>query len=311
VKILLVDDTVTERMIMTALLKNLGYEIVSAENGQQALDLYNKEYFDLVLLDVVMPVMDGYETSRQIRAMSKTEYDWTPIILLSGRTEPNDIATGIKAGADDYLTKPVDLVILSAKMQAMQRIATMRQRLLEISAELEEANASLQRMANVDALTELTNRRQMDKYFERMLSHCARSKLPLSIIMLDIDYFKDYNDHYGHPAGDSCLKKIAKILERSITRPIDMAARYGGEEFIVILPETPLEGAQHLAESIRSGIEKLSIPHAKSLDYGKVTVSLGVAGALPSDKADMQNVIKEADLALYQAKQNGRNRVFP
>lgn len=310
-KILLVDDTVTERMIMTALLKNLGHEVICAENGQQAVGLYTAEHFDLILLDVVMPVMDGYEASQQIRSLNHGDGDWTPIILLSGRTEPDDIAAGIKAGADDYLTKPVDLVILSAKMQAMQRISSMRRRLLEVSAELEEANSKLQRLANIDALTELTNRRQMNKYLERMLLHCARSALPLSIIMLDIDYFKDYNDHYGHPAGDSCLKKVAKILERSITRPIDMAARYGGEEFIIILPETQVVGAHHLAEKIRLGIENLSIPHVKSEEYGKVTASFGVSSILPTEASTLQHLIKEADQALYQAKESGRNRVCP
>jgi len=305
-KILVVDDTKSERLILTHYLEELGHDIICGENGQQAVDLSQKHNPDLILLDVIMPIMDGHEATRQIRSLNN---DWIPIIFLSARVRASDIAAGIEAGGDDYLTKPVDQTVLTAKMHAMQRIAAMRHRLIEVSSELEEANATLQHLAHVDALTGLTNRRHLDEHLSSMITTCAKNKKTLSVIMIDIDHFKTYNDTYGHLAGDSCLKKVAKILKRTVTRPCDMVARYGGEEFSVILPETPLEGAQHVAEEIRANIEKLSIPHAGSPNIKKVTASFGVTSLIPKLSHESHHLLHKADQALYEAKESGRNQV--
>ncbi|VAX10994.1 Response regulator [hydrothermal vent metagenome] len=305
-KILIVDDTKTEQIILTSLLKKLGHKVICGENGTQAIALYQSHNPDLILLDVIMPEMDGHEAARRIRSLSG---DWIPIIFLSGRVHAADIAAGIEAGGDDYLTKPVDHTVLTAKVHAMQRIAAMRHQLIKVTSELEEANTALQRLAHIDSLTGLTNRRHLDAHLTNMVATCAKTKQPLSVIMIDVDYFKRYNDTYGHPAGDSCLKKIAKVLKRTVTRPCDMTARYGGEEFSVILPDTPLNGAKHVAETIRSNIEKLSIPHTGSPDFNKVTASFGVASLVPEPDCENHHLLHKADKALYEAKENGRNQV--
>lgn len=305
-KILLADDTLTELKLISSYLKKMGHEVIDANNGQEALDIYTNEDIDLVLMDAVMPVMDGYTAAREIR---QRKDGWVPIIFLSARTEPDDIAAGIEAGGDDYITKPVNEVILAAKMTAMARIAAMRQRLLEVSRELEKANIELQKLADVDGLTGLANRRSIDSYLEHEIARCIREDHPIAAIMIDLDHFKAYNDHYGHLAGDNCLKKIAQILDHEIKRPGDLAGRFGGEEFCAILSNTDREGALFVAETLRATVENLRIPHEGSPDIKHVTLSLGVAVHLPSPSFPINQLLDDADKALYHAKQSGRNRV--
>jgi diguanylate cyclase (GGDEF)-like protein len=304
--ILLVDDTRTEQHIMTVRLNDMGHDVICCSNGKEAVDLYNQYDFDLVLMDVIMPIMDGYEAAQEIR---KQEDDWVPIIFLSGRTDPDDIAAGIEAGGDDYLTKPVDETILAAKMSAMQRIAAMRHRLISVSHDLELANDELQKLANADGLTGLANRRIIDEYLEKETARSIRSEHPIAVIMIDIDNFKLYNDNYGHIAGDSCLKKVAKVLKNSVRRPEDLVGRYGGEEFCVILPNTDLTGATFVAERIRSEVEERNIPHAKSTIGNVVTLSVGVSSRVPGSKSTATQLLSDADKALYKAKEAGKNQV--
>ncbi len=304
--ILLVDDTRTEQHIMTVRLNEMGHEVICCSNGQEAIELYNKYDFDLVLMDVIMPIMDGHEAARRIRTL---ENDWVPIIFLSGRTSPDDIAAGISAGGDDYLSKPVDETVLAAKMTAMQRIAAMRHRLISVSNELESANSELQKLANADGLTGLANRRIIDQYLEKETARSIRSEHPIAVIMMDLDNFKAYNDTYGHVAGDSCLKKISKVLKNTVRRPEDLVGRYGGEEFCVILPNTDMSGAMYVAERIRAEVQGLKIPHAKNANLNVVTLSLGAASRVPGQKAPSTQLINDADKALYKAKLAGRNQV--
>lgn len=304
-KILLVDDTQTERLILSAYLEKLGHTIVNAENGHQAIELYKSESPDLVLMDVIMPEMDGHEAARCIRADGS---DWVPIIFLSGRVASGDIVAGIEAGGDDYLTKPVDFAVLGAKMTAMQRIAKMRLKLLEVSNELASANAELKKLVNIDGLTGLANRRYLNKYLRVEIARSMRSKKELSVIMCDVDFFKKYNDKYGHLKGDDCLKSVAKALATSCKRTTDLVARYGGEEFAVILPDTDSESAYKLAEAMRQSVEGLDEEHAIS-DLGKVTISLGVFSSHPKNKDATEQLLNKADEALYEAKQRGRNKV--
>ncbi len=305
-RILLVDDTRTDRMIMNAYLKKLEHEIIVGENGEQAIDLYRKCKPDLVLLDVIMPVMDGHEVARRIRALKG---EWVPIIFLSARTNAGDIAAGIEAGGDDYLTKPVDQTVLAAKMRAMQRIAAMRQRLLDVSTELESANAALQRLVDVDGLTGLANRRHLDRHLAQEAGRCARYKQPLSVIMADVDHFKTFNDLFGHLAGDDCLVSVSRVFEMGIKRSSDLAARYGGEEFCLVLPDTSAHAAQEKAEEIRLAVEALGITHAgTSVSSEVVTLSLGVATRVPKPGISPETLLLEADKALYHAKKAGRNK---
>lgn len=304
--ILLVDDTRTEQHIMTVRLNDMGHDVICCSNGKEAIDLYNEYDFDLVIMDVIMPVMDGYEAAQEIR---KQEDDWVPIIFLSGRTDPDDIAAGIEAGGDDYLTKPVDETILAAKMSAMKRIAAMRHRLISVSNDLENANDELQKLANADGLTGLANRRIIDEYLDKETARSIRSEQPIAVIMIDIDNFKLYNDTYGHLAGDSCLKKVSKVLKNSVRRPEDLVGRYGGEEFCVVLPNTDMTGASFVAERIRSDVEELNIPHAKSTVGSVVTLSVGISNRVPGSKSTATQLLSDADKALYKAKSAGKNQV--
>jgi diguanylate cyclase (GGDEF)-like protein len=304
-KILLVDDTKTERLIVSAYLKKLGHTTICAENGHQAIELFKSKSPDLVLMDVIMPEMDGHEAARCLR---KNESDWVPIIFLSGRVAAEDIVAGIEAGGDDYLTKPVDFTVLSAKMTAMQRIAKMRQKLIGVSSELAQANAELKKLVNIDGLTGLANRRYLDEYLRVEIARSMRNKHELSVILCDVDFFKKYNDTYGHLKGDDCLKSVAKALESACKRSTDLLARYGGEEFAVILPDTNGENAAMLANQMRQAIEDLNEDHSAS-DLGKVTISMGVYCAVPQSKDESEKMLHKADEALYEAKQTGRNRV--
>ncbi len=305
--ILLVDDTRTEQHIMTVRLSDMGHDVVCCSNGQEAIEQYGQYDFDLVLMDVIMPIMDGHEAARRIRGM---ENDWVPIIFLSGRTSPDDIAAGIAAGGDDYLSKPVDETVLAAKMTAMQRIAAMRHQLIQVSHELEKANEDLQKQANVDGLTGLANRRILDEYMEKEITRAIRGKCPIAVIMIDLDNFKAYNDNYGHIAGDSCLKKVSKVLKNTVRRPEDLVGRYGGEEFCVILPNTDLDGAMFVAERIRTEVEKIKIPHSGNTNHKIVTLSVGTASHIPVQKTLSNQLLDAADKALYQAKMAGKNMVI-
>jgi len=305
--ILLVDDTRTEQHIMTVRLTDMGHEVVCCSNGQEAIELYTKYDFDLVLMDVIMPVMDGHEAARHIRSLGD---DWVPIIFLSGRTSPEDIAAGIAAGGDDYLNKPVDEKVLAAKMTAMQRISAMRHKLIMVSHELEKVNDELQKLANADGLTGLANRRIIDEYLDKETTRSIRGGQSIAVVMIDLDNFKAYNDTYGHVAGDSCLKKISKVLKNTISRPEDLAGRYGGEEFCVILPNTDLDGAMFVAERIRKDVENSRIPHSGNPDTNVVTLSIGVSSHIPLKQAPSNQILSEADKALYQAKMAGKNIVL-
>lgn len=304
-KILLVDDTKTDRLVLTAYLEKLSHEVVHAENGHEAIDLFKSEKPDLVLMDVIMPEMDGHEAARAIR---KDERVWAPIIFLSGRIATDDIVAGIEAGGDDYLTKPVDYRILEAKMTAMQRIAEMRHRLLDVSTELESANAELKKLVNIDGLTGLANRRYLDNYLGVEIARAMRNGQQLAVVLCDVDFFKKYNDSFGHLKGDDCLKEVAKAMETACKRTTDLVARYGGEEFAVILPDTSQDNAAMVAEGMRLAVEGLAMEHPES-DLKKVTVSSGVFSCVPEDKAQAELMLQKADEALYVAKQSGRNQV--
>lgn len=295
-KILIVEDSPGERMFLNRYLGKQGHEVINAENGGEGVDTYAATSPDLVLLDMMMPDMDGRESVRRMRAMSD---EWVPIIFLSGLDGIEDIEQALDSGGDDYLVKPFQPKILDAKIRSMQRIAAMRSRLVE-------ANEKLLSLAEMDGLTGIANRRRMDRKLKEELTRCARSKLPLSVILLDIDHFKKFNDTYGHLTGDECLKAVAGCVAGEVRRPSDLTARYGGEEFCAVLPETPPEGALQLAEQIRKAVEQLVLKTPKG--EVRLTVSLGVASQVPAMGSDAAPLLEAADGALYQAKQAGRNR---
>ncbi|NVD07885.1 diguanylate cyclase [Vibrio sp. JPW-9-11-11] len=304
-KILLVDDVQMERIQLAIRLKQLGHTVEMAESGQQALALYPEFEPDLILLDVTMPDMDGFEVSRKIRSRFP---DWVPIIFLSGHDEPTMIATAIEAGGDDYLIKPVDKLVLNSKLIAMQRIAFMRRELKQKSAELAKANEELEKLAQEDGLTKVKNRRYIDSKLQEMIALHGRHQLPLSVILLDVDRFKLYNDNYGHIEGDKCLISIAKCLNQLFVRSGEVVGRYGGEEFVILLGHTDSDKAKNDALRIQIALADLAIPHQFSDVSSLVTVSQGVLTLQPNGHEECAELYKQVDNKLYQAKSQGRNR---
>lgn len=304
-KILVVDDTPAELKLIVLYLQQAGHEVLTATDGMLALSLYHHERPDLVLSDVMMPVVNGYELARKIRAASPG--DWIPIIFLSAMVSEDDLVLGIQSGGDDYLTKPINRAVLLAKIHAMERIVATRQHLLTIMSELAEANRQLHQMINRDCLTQVANRQCFDVTLLREWDEAARYRRPLSLLLMDVDYFKLYNNLYGHPQGDRCLQHLANELKTSIHRPCDLVARYSGDTFAAILPDTDALGANQLADYVKDAVIKLNLIHEQA-PARIVTISIGIASAVGVPLTTPVHLLKGADEALYQAKIQGRNQ---
>ena len=296
-RILVIDDDPAECELLQHSLREMGYEVETADSGILGVQMYANQPPDLVLLDMLMPDMDGREAARRMRALRES---WVPIIFLSGCAASEDIEAAIEAGGDDYLVKPFEIKVLEAKIHAMKRIAAMRQQLVKQAA-------VYAREARVDSLTGIANRRLLDRKLAKEFSRCARSGLPLSVVMIDIDLFKRFNDLHGHQTGDQCLTLVAHTLFGQLRRPSDLVARYGGEEFCVVLPETPLEGAIAIAEQMRLAVSRLVLKTREG--DARITISLGIATAVPTLDSRADAWVAHADAALYNAKTAGRNTV--
>lgn len=306
-RILLVDDVQSERMYLAIRLKQLGHTVAVAKSGIEALEIYPDFEPDVVLLDISMPEMDGFEVSKRIR---QTYSEWVPIIFLSSYDEPSTIAAAIEAGGDDYLIKPVDKIVLDSKLMAMQRIAAMRRALKQKTAELAIANKELERLAQEDGLTKVKNRRFIDLKLKEMIATYGRLQLPMSVIMLDVDKFKLYNDSYGHVAGDKCLIAVAEMLSEQFARSGEVVGRFGGEEFVVLSAHPTKDHLIRDAERIKSCLESLRMTHESSDVSSLVTVSQGLLHFKPSESEVTDKVYKRVDKALYHAKLLGRNRYY-
>lgn len=320
--ILVIDDSYDSRMLIKRILNKAGFEHVytagSAEEAFVLLGMNNPGQepglkADLILMDILMPGMDGIEACGRIKATEHLKD--IPLIMITAKTEDDFLEAAFNAGAMDYITKPLSRVVLLARIRSalalkaeMDRRKERENELLEVTRLLETANRKLVEQSTLDGLTGIANRRRFDDFMEVEWKRAQRNDLPLSLIMIDIDVFKAFNDNYGHLAGDECLKKVAKTLQKGLKRPGDLAARYGGEEFAVVLPETNTGGAASLAEELRRRVEKLKIPHAYSPVMDVVTVSLGVATVIPKKDLLPETLIELADKALYRAKEKGRNR---
>ena len=262
---------------------------------------------NVILQDLVMPDVDGMTMVGRFRSNPATQE--IPIIVLSSKEDPAVKRDAFTNGANDYLVKLPDPIELIARVRAHARSYHAQQQLRVLQKTLEASNAILRTLSNQDGLTGLPNRRHFDEVFDREWRRCLRSGKEISLIMIDIDGFKLFNDHYGHQGGDDCLRVVAQAIQKGMMRGGDVAARYGGEEFAVILPETDLEGAAAVAERLRALVEDLQLAHEKSPCSDHVTISVGVACFLPSLKNTFEQLTVEADRALYQAKRGGRNRV--
>lgn len=316
VKILVCDDSVVNRQILGAYLKQMGHTAIYADNGAQAVERFADEKPDMVLIDVEMPEMDGYEATKLMRQACVDFSQWTPIIFISSYVDDQSIVKGIDAGGDDYLTKPVSQAVLRAKIHAMRRLVTMRENLIDFGNQLREVNEKLlvsnqllSELSLKDPLTRLANRRAFE---ENLLSTCRtaiRKKKPVSLLMIDVDNFKLFNDTYGHQAGDACLQQVAQVLRKGMHRATDFVARFGGEEFAVILLETELSGALHVAERLRMGVEVLQM-ESKNAPSGIVSISVGACCTKAEKEFNPDLLVATADAALYSAKQSGRNCII-
>jgi diguanylate cyclase (GGDEF)-like protein len=311
-KVLVVEDTATSAALLVRHLEQLGFEPLVASDGEGGVATFVRERPDIVLLDILLPGIDGIEVARRIRA-SERNGEWTPIIYLSAKNEEATVEAGLAAGGDDYLTKPISPIVLTAKLRAMQRLAQAQKSLLLLTQRLDEANRKLQELVHVDGLTGVANRRAFDARLTEEWRRCQRLRAPLTILLIDVDHFKKFNDSRGHLAGDDVLKRAALALAGALHRPGDLVARYGGEEFAVILPESDVEGAIAVAERMRQAVAGLKIPHPASTTAPHLTISVGGATATPGLTrcvSDATQLVDLADRALYRAKLGGRNQVW-
>jgi two-component system, chemotaxis family, response regulator WspR len=311
--VLLVDD---QPAIGEAIRKMLGdqpdIELVTCTDPRLALKRAQEIRPSVILQDLVMPDFDGMMLVRFFRAHETTAA--TPIIVLSSKEEPRDKSRAFALGASDYLIKLPDKIELIARIRSQARSFVAQQqrdhafRALErMRAELEASNAELKRLTRLDGLTGIANRRRFDESIAEEWKRARRTNRPLALVLIDIDYFKSYNDFYGHVGGDDCLRRVAEALAGAPRRPADLVARYGGEEFAILLPETPVEGAVTVAELARESIAQIAIPHAKSPVAPFVTISQGIAAVVPAAVASPADLIERADKALYVTKTSGRN----
>jgi diguanylate cyclase (GGDEF)-like protein len=291
--LLIVDDTLTNIQILDQALSN-DYLIRTAKSGSEALSLLQEpDRPDLILLDVRMPVMDGYETCRRIKQDPLTRH--IPVIFITVADQPKDQQLGFDLGAVDYITKPFVLKLVIARINVHVR--------LKLKSEM------LEKLAFLDGLTDIPNRRGLEETLAKEWDRAKRSSTPLSALMIDVDFFKAFNDNYGHGAGDECLRKVAQVLENGLMRSGDFIGRYGGEEFFVILPDCDAAGAAHVAENFRERVAGLEIPHAHSAAADYVTISIGYTTRIVETLNTWSDLMDDADKALYLAKSGGRNRI--
>ncbi len=299
--ILIAEDNPVSRMLLEKTLIKAGYEVATVTNGREALESFKKKFFPIVLTDWMMPEMDGPQLCNAIRKNISTGYVF--IFMLTAKGSTGDMVAGLEAGADDYLTKPFNRDELIARLNTATRV-------LKLEKSLKDANEEIRTLSITDPLTKCYNRTFMDEQFPKELKRAIRYNHPISLVMVDIDYFKKVNDKYGHQAGDEVLKDLVRSINKLIRSDVDWLARFGGEEFLVVFPETAFERAEALAERLRRNISQKTI-HIKEKEI-RITASFGVSGFTSSDsikEISHEAMISLADRFLYQAKEEGRNRV--
>jgi diguanylate cyclase (GGDEF)-like protein len=292
-----VDDDDSIRRLIHHMLKESGWNVIEAASSAEATDKLNTNPWDLAILDRKLPDEDGVELCRRLK--SDPAFRNRYIVMLTGESEQDDKVKGLDQGADDYITKPFQPKEFMARLRAGKRI-------VDLQKELLASNRRLELLSITDGLTQLYNHRYFQDEFSRKFTEAARYERPLSLALIDIDFFKKVNDTYGHAAGDQVLKEVSSSYVSSI-RSSDLAARYGGEEFAVMMPETSLDDAVQFAEKIRATIE--ASPIQTEAGEIPVTVSIGVSSIPHTKMRSPREMIETADKALYRAKRGGRNQV--
>lgn len=314
--ILIVDDIKENHLVMESVLASDDVNIVKAMSGEEALTLCSTHSFAVILLDVQMPGMDGFETADILRSIEKTRN--IPIIFVTAISkEKKAIYRGYELGAVDYLFKPIEPIVLKSKVRFF--IEYYRQRLLiekqaeELSDKVRELTSiveekeRLENLSIIDPLTSVYNRRGLSKYLSMHLKNCSRYQLPISVIVVDLDNFKQYNDNYGHVNGDIVLKEVSSLMKLSMHRPEDFIGRLGGEEFIAVLPNTDIDGAEFVASRIIKQLTLAKIEHAYNEVNDIITVSMGITTVIPDKTTTQEELIDTADMAMYKAKDSGKN----
>jgi diguanylate cyclase (GGDEF)-like protein len=290
-KILIVDDDPVTVLLLNELL-SLEHELHFATDEKKALKIAVEHDVDLILLDIMLPETDGYTLCRTLKRNAETSA--IPVIFISAKAETDDEVRGLEAGAVDYITKPISAPKILARVRT--------------HLELKRYRDLLEDLSNIDGLTGIANRRRFDAMLAHEWSRSMRAQTKLSLIIIDIDHFKEYNDLYGHAAGDTCIKKIAQALRRGLLRTTDLAARYGGDEFACILPETDAPGAANVARMLHEAVGRLVIRNVHQAAGGIVSVSMGIATAEPTAGTQVLSLIEAADACLYDAKNEGRDQ---
>jgi diguanylate cyclase (GGDEF)-like protein len=291
-KLLVVDDQPINIQVLYQTF-SADYDVCMATNGEQALKVCAEQNPDLILLDIEMPGMNGYEVCLRLKADSATKN--VPVIFVTAHVDEASETQGLDVGAVDFIYKPINPNIVRARVKTHITLKT--------QADL------LRDWVYIDGLTNVNNRRYFDERLNSEWNRATRNHTELSLLLLDVDFFKRYNDYYGHQAGDDCLRKVAAAIKSTIKRPTDLVARYGGEEFACLLPDTNLDGALYLAEAIKQAIIALNITHTGSTIIPQVTVSAGVCIKPANYQGSPETLLRRADLQLYNAKESGRNRV--
>jgi diguanylate cyclase (GGDEF)-like protein len=304
--ILIVDDNPANLSVLSKVLKSSGLKVRVATDGKSAIEQVQYDPPDLILLDVKMPGIDGFQTCQCLKSNLNTQD--IPVIFMTALADTEYKVKGLSLGAVDYITKPFQEVEVLARVRVHLQLRFLTQQVMEQSTALRQANQELQRLAHLDGLTELANRRRFDEYLHDQWQRLQREKAPLSLILCDVDYFKSYNDYYGHQAGDDCLKQVANALKKCLKRPTDLVCRYGGEEFAAILPNIGLKEAIQVVQLMQSSVQNLNLVHCQSPISKNVTVSLGISSQIPNPDWSVNLLIKATDAALYEAKKLGRNR---
>jgi len=290
-RILIVDDAMENIQILHNALRD-EHEVLFAMDGDKALEMAHQHQPDLILLDAIMPGKDGYAVCAELRASPQLRD--IPIIFVTALSQPEDETRALEAGAADFISKPFNVAVVRARVRTQLTVKRQADAMRELTM--------------TDALTGVANRRNFNETMSIEWRRCGRLILPLAVIMIDIDHFKQYNDHYGHQMGDTCLQQVAAAMKRCAARPQDLLARYGGEEFILLLPQEGLEGAEVVAQRILDEVRRLQLPHAISTTAPYVSISMGLASVTPLESVDPGSLIRTADSLLYRAKHTGRNR---
>jgi diguanylate cyclase (GGDEF)-like protein len=297
---LVADDDDLMRKTLRYTLEEYGYQVVEADNGQECIQQYEQLHPDIVLLDCTMPTMDGYTCCQKLRMLENSEH--TPVVMITGHDGDTSIQKAFASGATDYILKPVQWSIFPQRITTLVKQAKLLRKLCDQNAEYQQAMM-------LDDLTKVLNRRAFNQYLEREWQRGLREKTTFSVILADIDFFKIYNDTFGHVAADRHLQQAAQIMRHAVYRATDLVCRYGGEEFGILLPNTSVGGAIHVAARIQTALRDSSLDQNVPISTTPATLSFGITGIVPSQDLTSIQLVEAADKALYHAKGQGRNRI--